>query len=178
MAGRYGRFFCQRHVWFDFPQGCVSQCDYGPFVTFRTFPVGERPRYSVGRLSASHWRLLTLQQQEEYAMGLLEKPSGDGGKGKPKKANVDQDFAKKYPWVWEYLSASAYKTGEARQTATLTLFCDGGVWSCALTDREEDRTCWCSGLTLEALLQALEERVSEPGSWRQRKGGGKGGKRS
>lgn len=111
-------------------------------------------------------------------MSLLEEPSQEGGKGKKGKDNVDKEFQKKYPWVWEYLSAAAYKSGKPRQTATLTLFCDGGVWSCALTDREEDRTCWCSGLTLEGLLEALEQRVTDAGSWRQRKAGGRGGKRS
>jgi hypothetical protein len=111
-------------------------------------------------------------------MGLLKKPQGGSGQGGPKKANVDEDFQKDYPYVWEYLTASAYDDGTPRQTATLTLFADGGVWSCALTDRQEDRTCWCSGLTLRALLLALEDRCQEAGSWRAKKGQGKGGKRS
>lgn len=111
-------------------------------------------------------------------MGLLERPSAEHGKGGKGKNNVDKEFSKKYPWLWEYLTAAAYKDGTARQTATLTLFADGGVWSCALTDREEDRTCWCSGLELVGLLEALEQRVQDPGSWRQRKAGGGGRKRS
>lgn len=172
------RWACQRHVWFDHPGGCVSVCDYGPLVRFRVFPASGNPRYNVCQLHASRWRVMTGEERERFTMGLLEEPKEGGGKGAPKKENVDKDFQKKYPWLWEYLSAAAYKSGKPRQTATLTLFCDGGVWSSALTDREEDKTCWCSGLTLEGLLQALEERVQEPGSWRARKGSGKGGKRS
>lgn len=103
-------------------------------------------------------------------MVVLKKPGGsDGGKGKGK-PNVDKAFAEKYPYLWAFLSAGAWEDGTSRQTATLTLFADAGVWSAAFTDRDTDQTCWGSALTLEGLLESLESRVQDPGSWRRRKG--------
>lgn len=172
------RLVCQRHSFWDFSEGSVSACDYGPFVDFRVFPAGGQPVYGAGRCSAAEWRLLDEAQREGLALVTLKRPGGGGegkGKGKP---NVDKAFADKYPYLWAFLSAGAWEDGTTRQTSTMTLFADNGTWSAAFTDRDTDQTCWASALTLEGLLEALESRVQEAGSWRKRKGGKGGQKRS
>jgi hypothetical protein len=164
------RLACQKHYFWDFAEGSVSVCDYGPFVTVRVFPAGGLPVYNVSRLTATEWRLMSPEEREGFAMVVLKRPGGDGaGKGKGK-GNVDKAFAEKYPYLWAFLSAAAWEDGTPRQTSTLTLFADGGVWSAAFTDRDTDQTCWGSALTLDDLLAGLEGRVQEAGSWRKRKG--------
>lgn len=72
-----------------------------------------------------------------------------------------------FPSLWEYLSVSAWPDGGARVTATVTVFVEGGRVKVCLSDRENDRSAWSTGETLEEAVLSLESALaSDTVEWR------------
>jgi len=92
---------------------------------------------------------------------------------------ADKDLEKLYPIMHGFLTCrEGEKKGEFRETASLTVFCEDGMFKVCLSDRESGATLWASSATFQGTLDALEATLGkdEPG-WRVRKvGGAKGGK--
>jgi len=90
-------------------------------------------------------------------------------------------LSKSCPALFEFLTVGELANGELRQTSTVTIFTEGGMWKACLNERDSEATLFASGENLEACLDNLEERLKAPHvDWR-RKGqsaGGKSGKRS
>ncbi len=78
-----------------------------------------------------------------------------------------------WPVLWEYLTATAYPDGTARETASLIIVADAGGWRGCLSDKDNQRTMWKTSNTLEGLLLLLEEGAAsdDPGAWRAAGGG-------
>jgi len=83
------------------------------------------------------------------------------------------------PAVFEYLASGLYPDGSSRERSTMTVFCEEGVVKVCLSDRDQGRTLWRSGRTLEDVLLALEVALQDSSAdWRRagnapRKGVGK-----
>lgn len=77
------------------------------------------------------------------------------------------------PAVVEYLTATAYPDGSQRERSTISLFLEDGVVKACLSDRDQARTLWRSGASVEDALMAVESAVADgTADWRK-SGGGK-----
>lgn len=72
--------------------------------------------------------------------------------------------------LWEFLVSPTYSDGLKRQLPTLMVFLHDGRLTGALNDRDNDRTAFVSGPTLESVLDALEGGlVADDLGWRPNK---------
>lgn len=77
------------------------------------------------------------------------------------------------PGVVEYLTAVSYPDGSSRERSTISVFLEDGVVKACLSDRDQARTLWRSGPSVEDALMALEAAVVDgTADWR-RSGAGK-----
>lgn len=103
---------------------------------------------------------------------VVEAGSGGGPPGRTTGVLVE------CPAVTEYLSASTYPDGQARERAVLSCFIEDGRVKVCLNDRDTGRTLWRSGDGVEDCLILLETAIVDgTADWRRaatsRPGGGK-----
>lgn len=74
-----------------------------------------------------------------------------------------------WPLLLEYLTAEAYPDGQKRQTSSLIVVSDGSSWRVCLSDKDNARTMWKAGPTIQDALQAIELALmaDDPGDWRR-----------
>lgn len=93
--------------------------------------------------------------------GLPGSSSGDCPQADP------GDWAKKYPTLVEFLTLLKWEDGAARLPGSLTLFCDIGAWKACLKDKDANASCFVSGRTPGALLEAMEKGLANDAlDWR------------
>lgn len=94
------------------------------------------------------------------------------GAGQPPVAQ-DAAFVAAYPFLWEYLAATMWSDGSKRETSTLLLLVEEGVWKGCLHDRDSNASGWKSGDTLGGLLEALEAALAlDRMDWRRKQQAG------
>lgn len=104
-------------------------------------------------------------------MSFIERSRPAATSGGPAAAAVCKWLSKSCPAVHEYLTVTVLPSGETRQPSTLTIFTEGGLFKCCLTEKDADALLFASGPGLEEALDNLEERLTAPAvDWR-RKGG-------
>jgi hypothetical protein len=82
---------------------------------------------------------------------------------------------KAFPTLHAYLADTTWETGEERETATLTLFVEEGVFKACLNDRASGRSAWVSGHAFQALLKTLEAGLAtDEIVWRRKPAGASG----
>jgi len=74
---------------------------------------------------------------------------------------TDPIFAKRCPGLFAYLTDDMWEDGTERETSTMLIFQDGGVLKGWLNDRALGRSLWVAGATLQGVLDALNEAVSD-----------------
>jgi hypothetical protein len=91
---------------------------------------------------------------------------------------VDEEFERKYPTLWEYLTCDTWEDGSPRATTTMFLFVSGGRWTCMLKDRALEKVCFSTHDTLAELLASREEALCDGrADWRtERSAPGRGRK--
>lgn len=110
---------------------------------------------------------------EELVVGHLER-------SRPQRQGPVAFVAATCPWLskdcpalFEFLTVGELPGGEVRQTSTLTIFTEGGLWKGCLNERDSEATLFGSGDTVEACLKNLEERLTAPHvDWRRKAPGG------
>jgi len=115
----------------------------------------------------------------EYYFGangeLMKKPVKNSPSSPGDYVMPDDDLRESFPVLCSYLCENVYDDGSPRKVATLTLFVEDSVLKGALNDRDQDRSLYASGSTLQSVLEALEGALkSGVPAWR--KWGGKGKK--
>jgi len=78
------------------------------------------------------------------------------------------------PAVFEYLSGDRYPDGTPRERSTMTTFVEEGCVKVCMSDRDQARTLWRSGKSLEDVLLALEVALQDGSADWRRAGVGKG----
>lgn len=74
----------------------------------------------------------------------------------------------RYESLWEFISATEFEDGSKRQTPSLTIFQDQGLLKACLNDKEQGLVAFCSGTSLTALLEALDEGLAQDSlDWRK-----------
>lgn len=73
------------------------------------------------------------------------------------------------PLILEHLAADKYPDGSKRQTSSLIIVSDGSSWRVCLSDKDNSRTMWKTGPTLQEALQAIELSLmaDDPSEWRR-----------
>jgi len=109
----------------------------------------------------------------------LKKPMGKAGDLPPDVTCADPSWASRWPLLASHLFDLKYEDGSPRLTSTLMLLGEHGVVKACLNDREEARSAWVSGRTVDETLGALEVglmadsldwRARPPGRWEKKRG--------
>jgi len=93
---------------------------------------------------------------------------------------TDPVFAKRCPLLFAHLVDDQWDDGAERETSTVLIFVDGGLYKGWLNDRACARSLWAAGATLQGLLDAIEAALGDDKtSWRatDRKGAKKAGRK-
>lgn len=69
----------------------------------------------------------------------------------------DESMSLLYPATHEFLAMTVWDDGKPRQTGTVMLLAEEGLWKAWVHDRDAKRSAWISGHTVEALLALLEQ---------------------
>jgi len=69
---------------------------------------------------------------------------------------LDPAFQSDYPALFEYLALTRYPDGAIRQTASLTMFSEDGVWKACLNERETSQVLFVTESSFGVLLAALD----------------------
>lgn len=84
-------------------------------------------------------------------MSFLKKP-----KPAAKPAELPKEEIDRWPALLEWLTADQGPDGRKRQTATLFVFFEAGLFKGALNDRDSQMTAWVADLSPLGLLDALD----------------------
>lgn len=130
-------------------------------------------------LPAGVWAEITAEQREEMGMSFLSRPTATAN-GKAPGVAAPDDVRSHWPAIGEFLYAEAYPDGSPRQRSTITLMAgDSAGWKLVLNDRQEGRSLWATGESLEDALCALELQLESPNvPWRMDRGFKGGAKKS
>jgi len=108
------------------------------------------------------------KEAKEYQMPLYRPKPGERSGPVEAKFN-DADFSSTYPLLTEHLRDAQYGDGSPRTTSTLLVFFELGVLRLCLNDRDNNRSVFFTGETMEAGLVSLENALAENRvDWRQR----------
>jgi hypothetical protein len=79
----------------------------------------------------------------------------------------DEVAAKRWPQLWEYLTAKAYDDGSPRVTSSLLIFEQEGTLKGMLRDKDGDRCLWVAARGLIDLLECLDGQLGDDqADWR------------
>jgi hypothetical protein len=114
------------------------------------------------------WRLSDEEFLLEYlSMASFEQMFGKAAAPAGSAAATDVEFAKKYPNLSLLLTCTTLPNGKVRQTATMTIVAESGLWKGGVKDRDHSMSLWRSGETIDGLLTALETALeSGQADWR------------
>lgn len=80
---------------------------------------------------------------------------------------ADKEFQKAYPALWEYLTATEYDKDKPRETATLSVFVDGGKWKSVINDRDNQRSGFTTSDTFNGVITETDARLqTDSMDWR------------
>jgi len=79
---------------------------------------------------------------------------------------VDQAFAGTYPALFEFMTCTQFD-GKPRQTSTVTLVAEDGLFKAMLNDRENNQSLWVTAERHDEVFLVLESTLqAEPVRWR------------
>lgn len=101
-------------------------------------------------------------------MSAISKALGGAVRGASEPAAVDPALAKAYPVLSEFLTSHEVVDGKPRQTSTLIMVCEEGLFKAGLRERDRDVSLWVSAPTWGGVYQAMEKALNEPQvAWRR-----------
>lgn len=110
---------------------------------------------------------------------FARRASGSGVPARPKGKEAEDVLSREHPALSEYMTLSKWEDGTERETATLLVLWEEGMWKAQVNDRAQGRAAWWSAWTLTGLLQRVEASLAaDEVDWRRKRewGGGKKGK--
>lgn len=115
-------------------------------------------------------------------MKFLKKQTAAARQSQREKSVGVVDFEQAYPATVEYLTIDQYDDKTPRITSTLSISIEDGAFKIGLTDRENERSAFVTGISIEDALVSLEINLqADTCDWRywkrnQPKGSQKGKK--
>lgn len=108
-----------------------------------------------------------LSTVEDSAELMLQKPASRRTEGESAVGSEDGQFIKKYPTLWEWMTAPKWADGSTRQPSSVLFFAADGLIKCMLRDKDEGHCLWVAGPGFTQALQAMEAALNDPGAaWR------------
>lgn len=93
--------------------------------------------------------------------------SSDNEAGTPA-APEDSAFAKSWPTLHAFLTETAWEDGSPRETAKISVWCEGGYWKGAINDQDREMSAYTSKTTFKGVLDSLEKGlVNDTLDWRR-----------
>lgn len=90
---------------------------------------------------------------------------------------VDEQFAKKHPALWEYLTVDKTPGGTVRERSSIILFIEGTEVKLCLNDNSKGRNLWTTAKTIQEAFRACDLALQAGGAaWRAKKPAGGPGK--
>lgn len=79
----------------------------------------------------------------------------------------DPTFREAYPTLWDHLTQDRWEDGTARQTSSMLLFRDGGVFKVMFRDKDAGACLWIAVQSPLNAFDALEAALCDPrADWR------------
>jgi len=114
------------------------------------------------------WVRICQLPLEQQIMGVFDSIVGFSGPSAGGREPSDDEFKKKYPSLFELMTATKYPDGKDRLPSSITVFCEDGLFKGVLAEKTAELNLWGTGATLKALLGTLEARLAEPKpDWRR-----------
>lgn len=114
----------------------------------------------------------------EHLMSFLERRKQGQAADSKSAAPPDKDFKVRYPALWDFLTMTVDDGGNAREVATLLVFCSEGQFRACLHDRATRGHLWACAAVWDDLLDSLEDRLTaDSPDWREARDDGRTGKR-
>jgi len=119
------------------------------------------------------FRVIRPKRLETYEMALRRSASASSGVPAGH-VGADPSWSSRWPVLASHLFDATFEDGTPRVTSTLMVLAELGVVKVCLNDREEARSAWVSGRTVDEALEALENglaadsvdwRARQPGRW-------------
>lgn len=127
---------------------CSVACPFCEDNRRRGKPVFEGPGYCPERLE--NWRM-------SIDARFRRTVSTDHNSG-TEPAAEDSAFAKQYPTLASYLTEKVWEdTKERRETSSLMIFCEDGLWKAMINDRDSKHVAFVSKTSFKGLFEALEK---------------------
>lgn len=98
-----------------------------------------------------------------YLQKMPARPGADAAAGRADPG----EWSSSFPALAEFLAATSWSDASLRIPGTLTLFVDESVWKICLSDKDQGRVAFVTGLSpLEAFQAAERGLVSSSLDWR------------
>lgn len=96
------------------------------------------------------------------ALQFVQKRAGGlDGAGAASAEPADAKGKEALPALWEFLCAAVWDDGTERETGTLLIFVDDGVFKACLNDRDQQGVGFVTCKSLSAALQAADKALRE-----------------
>jgi hypothetical protein len=107
---------------------------------------------------------------------LFARPTGGAGKlSAEEPAAQDMMASRDCPALIAWLTERRWEDGTKRETGTVMVLAEDGVWKAWLHDRDGKRSCWVSSGALFDLLIRVDEMLKTgAGDWRPDRTKGRG----
>ena len=129
-------------------------------VAFYTFPDDDGSCYFLGSVCLGSWSVMSWDERQEFAMSYLRKPEVPASNGDGPCPAVSSQFARLYPALTEYMTATKGPDGRDRQVSTVMLVVDpDGVKAC-LNERQTGHQLWVTCDSVEEAFGALEAALT------------------
>lgn len=103
---------------------------------------------------------------------FLKRAVGTGQTVDADRAFPDAAFAKDWPALFEYMTATKWPDGSDRKVSSVTLFAEDGSLKCCLNEKNDQCVLFAAGKTLKTCLNALEGLLAGSDTpWRKSSGG-------
>jgi len=81
----------------------------------------------------------------------------------------DVNWASLYPTLYSYLTERVYGDGKSRVTSTLLIFLEDGVLRICINDRDNNRSAFITGQTIDEALASIEAKLcGDTMEWRMK----------
>jgi hypothetical protein len=83
------------------------------------------------------------------------------------KTEMDELWLSEHPALAEWMTMMQWSDGRPRETSTVLLFFDTGMWKACLNDRDAGRVAFVSGASPASVLGLLDTQLQESAvEWR------------
>jgi len=90
-------------------------------------------------------------------MGITRNRRNQEGFGRGHDAVAsDREFCERFPSLADFLHLAAWPDGDRRETGTMLVFVEDGLWKACLNDRDGDCYAFLSAESFEGLLSSAD----------------------